>query len=93
MKPFHLKIALAVAALGAAAAATVWAAAPEQSRPEGARNTPPGWSYEVKDGKRVPRVPRTVQADGSWVEEYKAGNCTVTRTGRQGEVRETRKCD
>lgn len=91
MKPFHRNAALAVAVLGTAAA--VWAAAPEQSRTEGARNTPPGWSYEVKDGKRVPRVPRTVQADGSWTEEYKAGNCTVTRTGRQGEVRETRKCD
>ena len=91
MKPIHLKTALAVAATGAVAA--VWAATPDQSKGKGTRNTPPGWSYEIKDGKRVPRVPRTVHADGSWSEEIRQGNCTVTRTGRQGEVRETRKCD
>jgi hypothetical protein len=47
----------------------------------------------VKDGKRVPRVPRTTNADGSWTEEWRRGNCTVTRTGRDGEVRESTKCD
>jgi hypothetical protein len=41
----------------------------------------------------VPRIPRKVNADGSWTEEIRQGNCTVTRTGRDGEVRETRKCD
>lgn len=56
-------------------------------------NTPPGWSYEVRNGQRVPRVPRKVNADGSWTEEIRQGNCIVTRTGRHGEVRETRKCD
>lgn len=92
MKPLHVKTIAGVAVVGAIAAAA-WAAAPEQKSDKG-RNTPPGWSYELtKDGKRVPRVPRTVNADGSWTEEYKAGNCTVTRTGRDGEVREARKCD
>jgi len=82
--------AIAGAAVIGMAAGAAWAAAPAQK--EGG-NTPPGWSYEVRNGQRVPRVPRKVNADGSWTEEIRQGNCTVTRTGRDGEVRETRKCD
>ena len=90
MKSSHLKwIVLAVAAAGVSAAAA-WAAAPEKK--EGP-STPASWTYDVKGGKRVPRLPRITHADGSWTEEYRAGNCTVTRAGRDGEVRETRKCD
>lgn len=88
MKPVYLIATAGAAVLGMAAAAA-WAA-PEK---KGGRNTPPGWSYEIRDGKRVPRVPRKVNTDGSWTEEIRQGNCTVTRTGRDGEVRETRKCD
>ena len=82
-------IASAGAAILAVAAISARASAPDNK----VRNTPPGWSYEVKNGQRVPRVPRTVNADGSWTEEIRQGNCAVTRTGRDGEVRETRKCD
>lgn len=89
MKPVYL-IAFAGAAVLGFAATAAWAAAPQK---DSGRNTPPGWSYELRDGKRVPRVPRKVNADGSWTEEVRQGNCTVTRTGRDGEVRETRKCD
>ena len=89
MKPLYLvaTVGIIVVAAGATAA---WAAAPQQ---KGGRNTPSNWSYEVRNGQRVPRVPRTVNADGSWTEVFRQGNCTVTRTGRDGEVRETRKCD
>ena len=61
--------------------------------PAKSAKTPAGWSYEIKNGKRVPKAERVSHADGSWTEEVKQGNCTVTRTGRQGEVREVRKCD
>ncbi|MBA3677399.1 MAG: hypothetical protein H0W74_08355 [Sphingosinicella sp.] len=90
MKSIYLKSAIGMVAVGALGAAA-WTAAPD--RRGGDRNTPEAWPYELKNGKRVPRVARTVNPDGSWTEEYRAGNCTVTRTGRDGEVRETRKCD
>lgn len=77
--------------LGATASLAVPSAA--QSQNQGARNTPNTWSYEVRDGRRVPRVPRTMNPDGSWTEQVRQGNCTITRTGRDGEVREVRKCD
>ncbi|HEY0627316.1 MAG TPA: hypothetical protein VGD10_11360 [Allosphingosinicella sp.] len=54
--------------------------------------TPANWSYEIKNGQRVPKANRVTNADGSWTEEIKQGNCTVTRTGRDGEVREVRTC-
>lgn len=87
MRPNH-KIAMTIMAGAGLLAAAAWAAAPEQKR-----TTPDGWSYEIKNGKRVPKVPRKTNADGSWVEEYRSGKCLVTRTGRSGEVREVRKCD
>lgn len=88
MKTLHARAAIGAAVIGAISVAA-WAIAP-QEKPS--RNTPPGWSYEVRNGQRVPRVPRTTNPDGSWTEQYKAGNCIVTRTGRDGEIRETRKC-
>lgn len=90
MSNIYLKSAMGLAAIGLLAAAA-YASAPDKRG--GGQNTPDAWPYEIKNGKRVPRVPRTVNADGSWTEEYRAGNCTVTRIGRDGEVRETRKCD
>ncbi|HEV2079602.1 MAG TPA: hypothetical protein VGR19_06875 [Allosphingosinicella sp.] len=88
MRPVHWAAIAGAAAVGLAAGAA-WASTPQQK--EG--NTPPGWSYELRNGQRVPRVPRKTNPDGSWTEEIRQGNCTVTRTGRDGEVRETRKCD
>lgn len=80
---YIMMTAAAAMALSAGAAATA------QSNGK----TPANWSYEIRNGQRVPKAPRVVNADGSWTEELRQGNCTVTRTGRAGEVREVRKCD
>lgn len=78
----------------AAAALALSAGAPAAAQNSGANGkTPANWSYEIRNGQRVPKASRIVHADGSWTEEFKQGNCTVTRTGREGEVREVRKCD
>jgi hypothetical protein len=77
----------------AAAALALGAAAASAAAPKGNAATPSNWSYEIRNGQRVPKATRVVQADGSWVEETKQGNCVVTRTGRDGEVREVRKCE
>lgn len=75
-------------ALGATAA---YAAAPPQGQNQ---QTPKGWSYEIKDGKRVPKGNRVTNADGSWREEVRQGNCvTVKERSASGEYRETRQCN
>jgi hypothetical protein len=76
-----------------AAALTFGGTAAPAAAPKGGASTPANWSYEIRNGQRVPKATRVVQADGSWSEETKQGNCVVTRTGRDGEVREVRKCD
>ena len=74
-------------ALGATAA---YAAAP----PAPDTKTPKGWSYEIKDGKRVPKGNRVTNADGSWREEIKQGNCvTIKERSAAGEYKETRQCN
>ncbi len=56
--------------------------------------TPKGWSYEIKDGKRVPKGERTVNADGSSREEIRKGNCvTIKEKSASGEVKSTSRCD
>jgi hypothetical protein len=56
--------------------------------------TPKNWNYEIKDGKRVPKGNRVVNADGSWREEVRQGKCiTVKEKTANGEYRETRHCD
>ena len=73
-------------ALGATAA---YAAAP----PAPDAKTPKGWSYEIKDGKRVPKGNRVTNADGSWREEVRQGKClTVKEKSAAGEYKETRSC-
>lgn len=58
------------------------------------RSTPNSWSYEIRDGKRVPKGQRVTNADGSWREEVRQGNClTIKEKTAQGEYRETRQCD
>ena len=55
--------------------------------------TPKGWNYEIKDGKRVPKGKRVTNADGSWREEIRQGNCvTVKEKTAAGEYRESRSC-
>jgi hypothetical protein len=55
--------------------------------------TPKGWSYEIKDGKRVPKGNRVTNPDGSWREEVRQGNCvTIKERSAAGEYKETRQC-
>ena len=76
--------------LGAAAGYTTMALAQQSQN----ASTPRGWSYEIKDGKRVPKGDRVTKADGSWREETRQGNCvTVKEKSAAGEYKETRQCD
>jgi len=85
-----LKIVLIVS--GVAFAATAASAAIAQNAPDQA--TPKGFNWEIKDGKRVPKGDRTVNADGSWREEIRKGNCvTVKEKTASGEVKTTSRCD
>ena len=57
-------------------------------------STPKGWSYEIRDGKRVPKSNRVTNADGSWREEVRQGNCvTIKEKSASGEYKETRQCN
>lgn len=56
--------------------------------------TPDSFSYELVNGRRVPRGKRVTNADGSWREELRDGKCvTIKEQSAAGEYRETRKCD
>ena len=58
------------------------------------QRTPKGWSYEIKDGKRVPKAERVTNPDGSWREEVRQGNCvTIKERSAAGEYKETRQCN
>jgi hypothetical protein len=78
--------------LGAAACvAAVGVATPAHAQNQ---QTPKGWSYEIKDGKRVPKGNRVTNADGSWREEVRQGNCiTIKERSASGEYKETRQCN
>jgi hypothetical protein len=57
-------------------------------------STPKGWSYEIKNGQRVPKGNRVTNADGSWREEVRQGNCvTIKERSAAGEYKETRQCN
>ena len=80
-------LVVGAAAFVAAAGGATAASAQDQK-------TPRGWSYEIKDGKRVPKGNRVTNADGSWREEVRQGNCvTVKERSANGEYKETRQCD
>ena len=57
--------------------------------------TPKGWSYDIQNGKRVPKAGNRVsKPDGSWREEIRQGNCvTVKEKTASGEYKETRQCN
>ena len=76
-----------VIALAAAAGFATVAAAQSQQ-------TPKGWNYEIRDGKRVPKpTNRITNKDGSWREEVRQGNCiTLKEMSAAGEYKETRQC-
>jgi hypothetical protein len=76
-----------VVALAATAGYATAAAAQNQQ-------TPKGWSYEIRDGKRVPKGNRVTNQDGSWREEVRQGNCvTIKERSAAGEYKETRQCN
>jgi hypothetical protein len=84
---------LIVGATACFAAAGFATAAYAQAQGQNAQ-TPRGWSYEIKDGKRVPKANRVTSADGSWREEVKQGNCvTIKERSAAGEYKETRQCN
>ena len=69
------------------------ASAMVQSQPAGTA-VPKGWNYELRDGKRMPKGNRVTNADGSWREEVRQGQCvTVKQKTANGDYSETRKCD
>ena len=83
---FTIMLTLGALALAATAASAAYAQ-PRQS-------TPSGWSYEIKDGKRVPKADRKLNPDGSWREEKRQGTCiTVKEKTPSGEYKESRRCD
>jgi Spy/CpxP family protein refolding chaperone len=85
--------AILMAAAGAVAATAFGGVASAQTQPK--RPTPPGWHYEIRDGKRVPRANnRVTKPDGSWREEVRQGKCvTIKERSASGEYKETRQCD
>jgi hypothetical protein len=81
---------LAIGAVALAAATGFATVAVAQSQ-----QTPKGWNYQIKDGKRVPKEgERVANPDGSWREESRQGNCvTVKERSKNGEYKETRQCN
>jgi hypothetical protein len=89
----RLAVALSVIA-GFGLASMALAQAPQQQPQAQTAATPSGWSYTIKDGKRVPKGNRVVNADGSWREEIRQGKCvTIKEKSSAGEYKESRSCD
>ena len=85
----RLLVFCGVALMAAAGYTTVALAQAQQDQ-----QTPRGWNYEIKDGKRVPKGNRVTNADGSWREEVRQGNCvTIKERSATGEYKETRQCN
>ena len=84
--------ALIIGAIALGATAAYAASAPAQDQQGG--QTPKSWSYELKDGQRVPKGNRITNPDGSWREEVRQGNCvTVKEKSAAGEYKESRQCN
>ena len=84
------KIVLGFGALALAATA----ASAAYAQVKGDQATPSSFNWEIKDGKRVPKGQKQVNADGSWREEIRQGKClTIKEKSAAGEYKETRKCD
>ena len=89
-----VKKALLVGAVALVATAGLASAAYAQQQQDQDQRTPKGWSYEIRDGKRVPKGNRVTNADGSWREEVRQGNCvTIKERSAAGEYKETRQCN
>ena len=80
-------LVIGVVALAATAASAAYA------QVAGDAATPKGWSYEIKDGKRVPKGNRVTNPDGSWREEIRQGSCvTIKEMSAAGELKISRTC-
>ena len=85
-RAYRILLTVGAAALVATAASAAYAQA--------SASTPSSWNYEIKDGKRVPKAERKVNADGSWREERRQGTCvTIKEKTASGEYKESRRCD
>ena len=89
------KRALLIGAVAMVAAAGLASAASAQDqRQNQAGHTPKGWSYDIQDGKRVPKANRVTNPDGSWREQVRQGSCVTTKEhSAKGEYKESRQCD
>jgi hypothetical protein len=90
-----MRLANTALMLGTAAfAAVAVCATPASAQEQQDQRTPKNFSYEIRDGKRVPKGNRVTNADGSWREEVKQGNCvTIKEKSAAGEYKETRQCN
>ena len=95
MKRFALGSFMVVAVFAIAAVGTAGVAyAQATTAQSNTQATPKNFNYVINDGKRVPKSNRVTNADGSWREETRVGNCTTIKEGNSaGEVKITRKCD
>ena len=83
-----------IAGVGILALAATAASAAYAQATTGDQATPKNFNWEIKDGKRVPKGNRQVNADGSWREEIRQGKCTIVKEkSAAGEYKETRQCD
>jgi hypothetical protein len=88
----NMRIGKRVLALGGVALIAATGCATVASAQD--QRTPKSWSYDIKDGKRVPKGNRVTNADGSWREEVRQGNCvTIKEKSASGEYKETRQCN
>jgi hypothetical protein len=88
------RFAITAIMVGAVGLAAVGFASAARAQQQDAQKTPKSWSYEIKDGKRVPKGNRIVNPDGSWREEIRQGNCvTIKEKSAQGVYKESRRCD
>ena len=79
---------------GVAIGAAAFGASMAYAQAQQTQQTPKGWSYEIKNGQRVPKGNRVTNADGSWRETIKQGNCvTIKEMSAAGEYKETRQCN
>jgi hypothetical protein len=94
MKRFS-KIALLVGIAAVASAGLAGVAVAQAGKSASTdQSTPRNWNYEIRDGKRVPKGNRVVNADGSWREEVRQGSCvTIKEKTAAGEYKESRRCD
>ena len=89
----YARVALQVGAFALAAGALA-SGVQAQAQSSQAKATPKNWDYVIKDGKRVPKGNRVTNADGSWREEIRRGDCvTIKEKTASGAYKESRRCD